>query len=69
MENLEQTQSQKPQESDSMDSLGGQIAKMMNNATRRANKLLKPLGYCINVQVDFCELLKDEDKQTLIKEN
>jgi len=45
------------------ESLGMQVANMINRAVKRANKLLMPYGYCISVQVDFCKLEKTDKNQ------
>jgi len=60
MENKEQVRSSKVKQSGSMDTVGGKVADIMNSATRKVNKMLKPLGFCVNIQVDFCELNKEE---------
>lgn len=43
--------------------LGAQVAEIINEALEKANKMLAPHGYLVNVRADFSEIQKDEEKQ------
>lgn len=43
--------------------LGAQVAEIINEALEKANKMLAPHGYLVNVRADFSEIPKDEEKQ------
>jgi hypothetical protein len=47
------------------DALGAQLGKIMNNAAKKCNKLLKLIGYGVQFRAEFYKL---EDKH-LITEN
>lgn len=46
----------------SADDLGSKVAIIMNEARKKANKLLSKSGYCINVNVDFCKLVDEKEE-------
>lgn len=44
--------------------LGAEVAKIMNKARAKANKLLLPTGHGININVDFYKLEDDQPAET-----
>ncbi len=35
---------------------GAKVAKIMNEAREKANKILKKSGHCVNINIDFCKI-------------
>ena len=46
------------------DELGAKVAKIMNEARAKANKLLLKSGHGVNINVDFYKLEEEKDKLT-----
>jgi hypothetical protein len=42
--------------------LGSEVAKIMNSASRKANKMLAQYGFAVNVTADFCKLSESDSK-------
>jgi hypothetical protein len=44
--------------------LGAEVAKIMNAASRKANKMLAQYGFAVNVKADFCKLQDLAEKES-----
>ena len=45
--------------------LGEDSSKIINKALNEARTLLEPYGYTMNIDLHFCELPKDKEKQAV----
>lgn len=43
--------------------LGAEVAKIMNAASRKANKMLAQYGFAVNVKADFCKLTETDSQE------
>lgn len=44
---------------------GAKVAKIMNEARDKANKILKKSGHIVNINIDFCKINESENKEVL----
>lgn len=65
MKKTKQTKLSVSEQMKEADATGAKVAKIMNEAREKANKILKKSGHFVNINIDFCKINDSENKEVL----